>query len=93
MSNYNYPLDLEWSHQEMGAVVSLWNAVESAYEGGIGREEFLKKYRAFKEVVPSIGEEKRLGNTFEKTSDYSLYRVVQASKVDAKIINMDKHRK
>lgn len=93
MKNYSYPLDLEWTHKEMSAVISMWNAVESAYEGGINRDEFLRKYRAFKEVVPSKGEEKRLGNEFERISDYSLYRVVQASKIEAKTINMEKHRK
>lgn len=89
MKNYSYPLELDWTHQEMGIVVALWNAVEAAYEGGVNREEFIKKYRAFKEVVPSKGEEKRLGNAFEKTSGYSLYRVVKASKGEYKMIKMD----
>lgn len=88
MKNYSYPLELEWTHQEMDIVVALWNAVESAYEVGINRDEFMKKYRAFKEVVPSKGEEKRLGNNFEKISGYSLYRVVQASKLANKMIKM-----
>ncbi|MGP6138790.1 MULTISPECIES: UPF0223 family protein [unclassified Jeotgalibaca] len=93
MKNYSYPLDLDWTHAEMVKVVSLWNAVESAYEGGISREEFIKKYRAFKEVVPSKGEEKQLGNAFEKISGYSLYQVVKASQNENKTINMDKQRK
>lgn len=80
MQNYQYPIDLDWSHEEMTKVIALWNAVESAYETGINRDEFLSKYRAFKEVVPSIGEEKRYGKAFERESGYSLYHVVKNAK-------------
>ena len=82
MANYSYPIDLEWSHEEMNKVIKLWNAVEEAYEKGIQVE-------AFKTVVRSIGEEKRLGREFEEVSGYSLYRVVQASKNATKIIRME----
>ena len=40
----------------------------------------MEAYRAFKKVVPSIGEEKRLGREFEEVSGYSLYRATQAAK-------------
>jgi uncharacterized protein YktA (UPF0223 family) len=79
-SDYQYPLDLDWSVDEMVAVTDLWSSVEEAYEKGIKSEVFLKKYEAFKKVVPSIGEEKRLGREFEQVSDYSLYRTVQLAK-------------
>ncbi|MGY3778208.1 UPF0223 family protein [Isobaculum melis] len=87
MENYSYPLDFSWSKEEMLTVISMWNAVETAYEKGISKEAFLSAYRAFKKVVPSIGEEKRLGKDFEAVSGFSLYRVVQASKTEkAKIV-------
>ena len=86
MANYSYPIDLEWSHEEMNKVIKLWNAVEEAYEKGIQVEAFKKAYQEFKTVVR---EEKRLGREFEEVSGYSLYRVVQASKNATKIIRME----
>lgn len=80
MKDYSYPLDLNWSTEEMVQVTNLWAAVEAAYETGIDCQLFIAKYREFKLVVKTIGEEKRLGNTFEKVSGYSLYRVVQQAK-------------
>ena len=44
------------------------------------RKEFMSAYRKFKEIVPSIAEEKRLGKEFEEVSGYSLYRAVKAAK-------------
>lgn len=89
MANYSYPLDYEWSHEEMATVIKLWNAVEAAYERGIETATFQATYRDFKQVVKSIGEEKRLGKEFEEVSGYSLYRVVQASKTAPKKIKME----
>ncbi len=40
----------------------------------------MEKYRAFKTVVPSIGEEKRLGRTFEQDTGYSLYQTMKQVK-------------
>lgn len=80
MSNYQYPIELNWTHEDMHHVISLWNAVEAAYETGIKKDDFLKKYRAFKEVIPSKGEEKHYARLFEKESGYSLYQVVKMAK-------------
>lgn len=80
MKEYEYPLDLSWTTQEMVAVTDLWSAVEEAYETTIEAEHFLTIYRKFKQVVPSIGEEKRLGKKFQQLSGYSLYQVVQQAK-------------
>ena len=43
MANYSYPIDLEWSHEEMNKVIKLWNAVEEAYEKGIQPIKNLKR--------------------------------------------------
>lgn len=88
MENYSYPLDYSWTKEDMVTVIALWNAVEAAYESGITKEAFLSAYRNFKKVVPSIGEEKRLGKEFEAVSGFSLYRVVQASKSEKSKITM-----
>lgn len=80
MKEYQYPIALDWTTEEMVAVTNMWTAVEQANEQGISVAVFLEKYKIFKGIVKSIGEEKRLGNEFEKVSGYSLYRTVQQAK-------------
>lgn len=90
MKEYQYPLDLDWTTDEMVKVVNLWDALETSYETGINAAVFLEKYREFKEVVRSIGEEKKLGKEFEQASGYSLYRTVQqARKAPDKRLKME----
>ena len=84
MQHYDYPFEVEWSKEEIVKVISLWNAVERAYESGISKEDFMKAYREFKTVLPSVGQEKKSGNQFEKESGYSLYKVLQAIKKSEK---------
>ncbi|WP_455165008.1 UPF0223 family protein [Streptococcus sp.] len=78
--NYSYPLDLSWSTEELASVLSFFNKVEEAYESKVEAKEYMEAYRAFKNVVPIIGEEKRLGREFEEVSGYSLYRATQTAK-------------
>lgn len=73
--NYSYPLDTDWTKEDMVKVVSLYNAAEKAYESSIKSDEFLQKYRAFQEVVPMKMEQKRLDKEFELQSGYSIYQV------------------
>ncbi|KAF1297662.1 hypothetical protein BAU15_12915 [Enterococcus sp. JM4C] len=80
MSDYQYPIDLDWTTDEMVVVMNMWSDLEAANEQGISVEAFMQTYKRFKEVVKSIGEEKRLGKEFEKVSGYSLYRTVQEAK-------------
>lgn len=88
-NNYQYPIDLDWTSQEMATVVKMWNGLEQAYESSINREELLNRYKAFKEVVPSKMEEKQLGNSFEKVSGYQLYGTIKkARNSEAKTISM-----
>ena len=77
--NYAYPLDPSWSTPEIEAVVAFLNTVEAAYEGGVDAKDVLSKYRAFKQVVPSKGEEKQVGKAFVAASGYQLYEVVKAA--------------
>ncbi|WP_035053396.1 UPF0223 family protein [Carnobacterium pleistocenium] len=82
--NYSYPIDYEWTKEQMEDVVNIWRMVELAYEKEIDREEFLVKYSKFKKVIPAIGEEKRWGNKFQALSNYSLYQVVKEAKTTTK---------
>ncbi|HHD1662109.1 TPA: UPF0223 family protein [Enterococcus faecalis] len=80
MKDYQYPLDLDWTTEEMVIVTNMWTAVEQANETGLPIDKFLTTYQQFKTVVKSIGEEKRLGREFENASGYSLYRTLQQAK-------------
>ncbi len=88
--DYQYPIQPDWSTTEIIDVISFFQAVEKAYEKGISREDFMKKYRRFKEIVPSKAEEKNICDDFEEISGYSSYRAVKKSKdnSDAEIIKM-----
>lgn len=77
--NYSYPLDLTWNTKEMTAVISFLTAVEEAYENRVKAEVVLEAYKAFKTVVSSKSQEKRLDRDFEKLSGYSTYRVLKAA--------------
>ncbi|MFW3362716.1 UPF0223 family protein [Aerococcus viridans] len=88
-NNYQYPIDLDWTSEEMAIVVKMWNGLEQAYESSISREELLSRYKAFKQVVPSKMEEKQLGNSFEKISGYQLYGTIKkARNLETKSISM-----
>ncbi|MDT2756902.1 UPF0223 family protein [Enterococcus asini] len=80
MHEYQYPLDLDWTTEEMVAVMKMWELLEAANEEGVQATEFLNAYKEFKKVVPAIGEERRLGREFEKSSGYSLYHTLKAVK-------------
>lgn len=84
MKNYSYPIDLDWSTEEVVIVTEFLAAVEQANESQIDRLQFMRKYQLFKSVVKSIGEEKRLGREFEKLSGFSIFQTVQAAKQNTK---------
>lgn len=77
---YQYPIDHEWSTDEIIDVVKFFEQIEKAYEKGIERDELLNAYRRFKEIVPSKAEEKKICAEFEEMSGYSSYRTIQKSK-------------
>ncbi len=75
MMDYNYPLDYTWSTEDIIDVMSLYNAVEKAYEEGISKTDFLNAYRKFKNVVGTKSEEKQIDKEFQDVSGYSIYKV------------------
>lgn len=79
---YDYPLELFWSTQDIIDVMSLYNAVEKAYEEGISKEEFMTCYHRFTSVVDSKSEQKKIDDTFFKVSHYSIYKVFMQAKVN-----------
>ncbi|MEK3978228.1 UPF0223 family protein [Psychrobacillus sp. FSL K6-2836] len=77
---YTYPFSLDWSTEEIVDVVQFFEAIEKAYENGIKREELMKRYRRFKEIVPSIAEEKSYFREFEKESGYVSFPIIKKMK-------------
>ncbi|HHU19953.1 MAG TPA: UPF0223 family protein [Bacilli bacterium] len=78
--NYHYPIDLSWSTEETIVVVEFLALIEKAYQGSVARQALLDQYQEFKKVIPSKSEEKTIGNAFEKTSGFSLYRTIQKAR-------------
>ena len=77
---YTYPFSIDWSTEEIVDVVQFFEAIEKAYEKGVKREELLMKYRRFKEIVPSMAEEKTYFREFERESGYASYPIVKMMK-------------
>jgi uncharacterized protein YktA (UPF0223 family) len=77
---YQYPIDYNWSTEEIVDVIKFFEAIEKAYEKGIERDEVMNIYRRFKEIVPSIAEEKKICGEFEEVSGYSSYRTIKKAK-------------
>ncbi|WP_262314523.1 UPF0223 family protein [Lacticaseibacillus parakribbianus] len=78
--NYQYPLDLDWTTDEMVRVTTFYSLVEDAYEKGADRANLLAAYSGFKQVVPDKGTERQLGREFEANSGYSIYLVMRAAR-------------
>lgn len=77
---YTYPFSMDWSTEEIVDVVQFFEAIEQAYENGIKREALMKRYRRFKEIVPSIAEEKTYFREFEKESGYVSFPIIKKMK-------------
>lgn len=78
--SYSYPFSKDWSTTEIVEVVQFFEAIENAYENGIKREELMIKYRRFKDIVPSMAEEKTYFREFEKESGYVPYPIIKKMK-------------
>lgn len=85
----NYPINSDWTTQELIDVVEFYNQVALANEGGVNREEFLDTYRTYKQIVTSKSEEKQLNAVHDEQTGYSTYRTVQAAlKSNSKIVKL-----
>ncbi|MEN0659264.1 UPF0223 family protein [Caldifermentibacillus hisashii] len=88
---YSYPISMDWTTEEIISVVQFFEAIEKVYDKGIERTRLMEQYRKFKQVVPSIGEEKKVFREFEEVSGYSAYHAVKKlkeSNVDTEIIKL-----
>jgi uncharacterized protein YktA (UPF0223 family) len=76
---YDYPLDFTWTTEEIIDVMSLYTAIEKAYENGISKDEFMECYRKYTAIVNSIAQQKQIDKEFQKVSGYSIYQVFKKS--------------
>ena len=77
---YQYPLNFDWTTEEIIVVMKFYENIESVYEKEILRENLMESYRAFKQIVPSQAEEKQLDKQFEKATTYSIYKAMKKCK-------------
>lgn len=77
---YHYPIDINWSKDEVIDVVDFLTTIEKAYESKVPRDDVLDAYRKFKRVIPSKSEEKQILAQFEKESGYSGYHTVKKAR-------------
>lgn len=78
--DYSYPFSTDWNTDEIIDVVKFFEGIEMAYENGIRRDDLLERYRKFKEIVPSVSEEKTYFREFEEESGYASYPAVKEMK-------------
>ena len=88
---YQYPLDLDWSNDEMVEVIKFFNQIEHYYEKSIIGTELMEQYKKFKQIVPSKAEEKQIFKEFEEKSGYNSYKVIQEVKKHPDRENFSKH--
>ncbi|CAD2078439.1 UPF0223 protein [Jeotgalicoccus coquinae] len=79
-NEYSYPLDYDWSTDEILHVMSFYQAVEIGYEEGILAGKFEEAYKDFKVIVPSKSEEKTLFKEYEKVSGNVPYLLIKQLK-------------
>jgi uncharacterized protein YktA (UPF0223 family) len=78
--DYQYPMDIDWTTEEIIDVIQFFEAVEKAYESKIRKEDIMTAYRRFKAIVPGKADEKKYTDEFQENSGYSSYLVIQKAK-------------
>lgn len=77
---YSYPLDPDWTTDEIIKVVEFFEAVETGHVEGITAGELSRHYKNFKSVVPSKSEEKTLFREFKAESGYESFALTRQLK-------------
>ena len=77
---YQYPIDIDWTTEEIVDVVKFFECIELAYEKGIEKDALMEQYKVFKKIVPGKAQEKNVCDEFEESSGYSTYRTIKKAK-------------
>ena len=78
--SYSYPLDLDWSTEEMIIVVEFFQLIEEGYENGVKASALSDAYKNFKEIVQSKAEEKTLFREFKSVSNLEPFSLIKQLK-------------
>ncbi|GKQ42821.1 UPF0223 protein [Companilactobacillus sp. RD055328] len=78
-NNYEYPIDYDWSTEEITNIIKFYNVIEEAYEGGVDKNKLLSAYNDFRKIVPMKMDQNNLSKRFETESGYSIYKVIKAA--------------
>ncbi len=78
--NYSYPIQPDWSTEEIIMVVNFLDKVERVYQEGVNCQELMDSYQQYKQIVQSKMEEKQIDKEFEKITGYSTYQAVKLTR-------------
>jgi uncharacterized protein YktA (UPF0223 family) len=78
--DYQYPMEIDWTTDEVIDVIKFYEAIEKAYESKILKEDLISAYRRFKEIVPGKADEKKYTDEFQEISGYSSYKAITKAK-------------
>ncbi|MCE4956916.1 UPF0223 family protein [Macrococcoides caseolyticum] len=78
--SYSYPIDPDWSQEEIIDVVNFLALVEDAYESKVNTDDFGAVYKAFKKVAPMKSDENKIYKDFKNASTYDGYLVTKRFK-------------
>ncbi len=79
----DFPVSLDWSTEEVIAVIRFFETLEKAHHEYVDRDIILKEYRRFKEIVPSKSEEKQLFHHYDQKLNISCYQLVKKARENA----------
>ncbi|MCD8872877.1 UPF0223 family protein [Mammaliicoccus sciuri] len=77
---YSYPIDVDWTQEEILEVMTFYNLIEDAYESEANREQLDQAYKNFKKIIPGKSDENNFYKAFKEESGYDGYKVVKALK-------------
>ncbi len=78
--DYSYPIDVDWTTEEVIDVVQFFETVESAFDKGVSAGVLKEHYNKFKKIVPSKAEEKTIFREFKDSSGMEAYQAVKQLK-------------
>ena len=81
--SYSYPLDLDWSTEEMITVVKFFQCIERGYKKGVKAADLNDAYKNFKDIVPSKAEEKTIFREFKSVSSLEPFTLVKQLKISS----------
>lgn len=78
--SYSYPIDPEWTQEEIIDVVNFLALIEDAYESKVTTEDYAAVYKAFKRIAPMKSDENKIYKEFKEVSNYDGYVVTKRFK-------------